>query len=78
MKSNNTAASTTAQALAENDAWRLVCTRERGDCYYSKTEMANRAGVEIDMSDWWTARMASMPTATMPCAASAAPGLTAI
>jgi len=36
---------TTSAMIAENDAWRLVCAREGGERYLSKTEVAKQAGI---------------------------------
>lgn len=36
---------TTKDPANENEAWRLVCSRERGERYYSTGEMAQRAGI---------------------------------
>jgi hypothetical protein len=36
---------TSSQTTAENEAWRLVCARESGERYLSKTEMARQAGI---------------------------------
>lgn len=50
----------TTRAAKENDAWHLVCTRERGERYYSEAEIAKRAGASRRNVDAMVARFRLM------------------